>query len=412
MHLDHPFNSGPGRIHAVRLNHGVVEEVRPGQLIRTVGISGATKDNTKNDWEDITVDDSGNIWVFAHNAGALFSAAEVDPAASSSTSLDRLIAAPNGGNAETIFSFGGSLYWVNKVDPATTRTRMWKKALPSGAWTEVGPIEEPPGGFGSKNRICGGDVSDDGRRVAIVNKEAVYVYDGASPEDAVSRPPVWTIRHTEGSLTESLSFVPGTYDLYLGGEEGWLKFLPADAYGPGAPTPAPQPEPTPDPAPDPEPSPMPTGPVAFEPAADARVIKSDPNRNFGKSSRLIADRSPATETFVRFDVSGLDAPVASARLRLYAEDKSSNGPEVYATAGGWAETAITWNNRPGRTGGRLANAGSVAAGRYVEWDVTGHVTGDGTYSFAVVADSRDGTDFKSKENGSNLPQLVVDLVEP
>jgi hypothetical protein len=425
MHVDHPFNNGGARVSAVRLNNGVVEEIRPGSLISTVKVSGATSDNTKNDWEDITVDGSGNIWVFAHNAAKIFSAPEVDPASASSTPLGTTIGAPNGGNSETLFWHGGALYWVNKVDPATTRTRMWKKAMPSGNWAEVGAIAEPAGGFGSTNRICGGDVSADGRRVAIVNKVAVYVYEGTSPEDAVSRPPKWTIRHNEGSLTESLAFVPGTYDLYMGGEEGWLKYLPAAAYSPGtaatttttaaptttttmAPTTTTT-APTTTTTTAPTPTTPGTGAATFTPAADARILKKYPSRNYGSSSALMVDGSPEAETLVKFNVSGVSGRVVSARLRLYATNASVNGPKAYPVGSAWSETGVTWYKRPARTGGALADSGTIGTGSYTDWDVTSLVAGDGTYSFSLVPDSADGADFRSREAGSNRPQLVIQL---
>lgn len=414
MHVDHPFNSGGARVSAVRLRNGVVEEIRPGAFVNTVKVSGATQDNTKNDWEDITVDGSGNMWVFAHNAASIFSAREVDPTSATSTSLGSIISAPNDGNSETLFWHGDALHWVSKVDPATTRTRMWRKAMPSGSWVDAGAFTEPSGGFGAENRICGGDVSDDGRRVAIVNKVAVYVYEGSSPQDAISRPPKWTIRHNEGSLTESLAFVPGTYDLYMGGEEGWLKFLPAAAYSPGTATTTTAPPTTTTTTTTAPPTTTTTAPpttttssVTFAPVADSRVMKKYPARNYGKSSALGVDDSPEAETLVRFDVSGVGGPVTSARLRLYATNASVNGPKAYPVGSAWSETGVTWERRPAPTGGAIADTGKIGSGRYVEWDVTSLVTGDGTYSFSLIPDSADGADFRSREAGSNRPQLVI-----
>jgi hypothetical protein len=420
MHVDHPFNSGGARLSAVRLRDGVVEEIRAGAFVNTVKVNGATQDNTKNDWEDITVDGSGNMWVFAHNAASIFSAKEVDPAWAASTTLGSIIGAPNDGNSETLFWHGDALYWVNKVDPATSRTRMWKKAMPSGSWVDAGAVAEPSGGFGAENRICGGDVSDDGRRVAIVNKVAVYIYEGSSPQDAISRPPRWTIRHNEGSLTESLAFVPGTYDLYMGGEEGWLKFLPAAAYSPGTPTTTTAPPTTTTTAPPTTTttappttttttSPPSTTPLTFAPTADSRVMKKYPARNFGKDSALGVDNSPEAETLVRFTVSGAGGPITSARLRLYATNASVNGPKAYPVGSAWSETGVTWERRPTRTGGAIADSGTIGVNRYIEWDVTSLVTGDGTYSFSLVPDSADGADFRSRESGSNRPQLVIRL---
>jgi sugar lactone lactonase YvrE len=119
------------------------------------------------------------------------------------------------------------------------------------------------------------------------------------------------------------------------------------------------------------------------------------------------DSSPLTESFLAFSVSGVDGPVSSARLRAWVKDSSANGPVAYLSVSGWNESGITWNNKPARTSGPLANAGKVSSGTWVEWDVTAAVGGNGVYSFNLVADSSDGTDLASREAGSNRPQLVV-----
>jgi hypothetical protein len=142
--------------------------------------------------------------------------------------------------------------------------------------------------------------------------------------------------------------------------------------------------------------------------ADARVAAASPGTNYGASSRLEVDTSPQTESYLRFTVSGVEGAVTSARLRAWVTNSSANGPEVYRSAITWGESTITWNNRPARSGGVVADAGPVGSGSWVEWNVTSAVTGDGTYSFNLVGDSSDGTDLASKEAGSsNRPQLVV-----
>ncbi|MGH8992732.1 MAG: DUF7594 domain-containing protein [Acidimicrobiia bacterium] len=141
--------------------------------------------------------------------------------------------------------------------------------------------------------------------------------------------------------------------------------------------------------------------------ADARVASANPATNYGSSSRLEVDTSPQTESFLRFTVSGVEGTVTSTRLRAWVTDSSGNGPEVYRSGTGWVESTITWNNRPARSGGVVADAGAVSSGSWVEWNVTSAVTGNGTYSFNLVGDSSDGTDLASKEAGSTRPQLVV-----
>jgi hypothetical protein len=157
-------------------------------------------------------------------------------------------------------------------------------------------------------------------------------------------------------------------------------------------------------------TPAPPGAATFGPDADAKVVKGSPNTNFGAATALEADSSPATESFLRFTVAGVTGTVTRARLRLYATDSTSNGPALYRSDPNtaWTEGGITWNTRPDRAGGAVANLGKISSGRYIEYDVTGAVAGNGTYTFNLVPEASDGTDFRSREASSNRPELVVE----
>jgi hypothetical protein len=145
--------------------------------------------------------------------------------------------------------------------------------------------------------------------------------------------------------------------------------------------------------------------LTFPAAADAHVLQSNPTTNYGALSRLDVD-SPGQESYLRFTVSGVSGPVQSARLRLFVTNGTSNGPSLYLTGSSWTETGITWNNRPPPAGGAVANSGSFPSNTWVEFDLTGAITGDGAYNFVLQPDSSDGATFYSRE-GSSPPQLVV-----
>jgi chitodextrinase len=142
--------------------------------------------------------------------------------------------------------------------------------------------------------------------------------------------------------------------------------------------------------------------------ADARVAESSPSRNFG-ASYLRADggSDPDVETYLRFTVGAVASPVQRAVLRVYAYSYTADGPEVYPTVISWSETTIAWTGRPVRTGGAIAQKGTIRSNSWVEYDVTPAVSGAGTYSFVLATTSSDGVNMNSRESSSEQPQLVI-----
>jgi glucose/arabinose dehydrogenase/chitodextrinase len=151
------------------------------------------------------------------------------------------------------------------------------------------------------------------------------------------------------------------------------------------------------------------GTKTFSPVADARVQEANPTTNYGTATtlRTSAGSNPDVESYLKFDVSDIPAPVKTAVLRVTPQALSWNGPGVRSAAGGWTETGITWNNRPARGATLLGNKGILW--QTVDYDVKSLVTGNGTVSFALTADSSYATDFGSREHGtaSERPQLIV-----
>ena len=170
--------------------------------------------------------------------------------------------------------------------------------------------------------------------------------------------------------------------------------------------PSPTPTNTPTITPTPTNTPVTTG-LILPAVADARVLQSNPDTNYGTLVRLDVD-SPGERSYIRFSVSGVTGAVQSATLRLYVTNASSDGPSLYATDNSWTETSLTWNNQPGSTGGVVANIGSAPDESWVEYNLTGHVTSNGTYSFVLMPDSSDGIRFESRE-GNPPPELVLSL---
>jgi len=151
--------------------------------------------------------------------------------------------------------------------------------------------------------------------------------------------------------------------------------------------------------------------LVFKAEADARVEQGNPTANTGTSDYLevVKANNRSVESYIRFTVSGISDEIQSARLRVYSTtDTSQNGPAVYVADSAWAETEVTWDKRPRRMGDASDNKDITKRYSWVEYDVTALITGDGTYSFMLAADSDDGVRFSSRES-SNGPQLIITL---
>src|SRR4051794_36373132 len=79
--------------------------------------------------------------------------------------------------------------------------------------------------------------------------------------------------------------------------------------------------------------------LSFTPSGDAYVDANQPTKNFGKTTTLNADNSPQRQSYLKFDVAGLNgAKIQSAKLRLYNADPSNSGGTVAALAStAWTE---------------------------------------------------------------------------
>jgi PKD repeat protein len=150
--------------------------------------------------------------------------------------------------------------------------------------------------------------------------------------------------------------------------------------------------------------------LTFTPVADATIKKSLPTSNYGSSTILEADNSPVEQFLVKFTVSGVGAgTVTSAKLRLYNVNGSNKGGAIRrVTNPNWSEATVTWNNQPAVDSTVLVSLGAVSSGRWYEVNLTGHVTGDGDWSFHVSTTSSDGADYRSREGpAATRPQLIV-----
>ncbi|MDQ3864667.1 MAG: DNRLRE domain-containing protein, partial [Actinomycetota bacterium] len=152
-----------------------------------------------------------------------------------------------------------------------------------------------------------------------------------------------------------------------------------------------------------------TNTSTFAPVADAYVNASTPDTNYGAATQLSADGDPVKISYLRFDVSGLPSggTVTSAKLRLYVNNETPDGPGVRNINTRWEENTVTWNTRPSIDETSIVgDLGAITLGSWVEIDVTPMITGNGTFNLALTQPNTDGSGFHSRE-GANKPQLVV-----
>jgi acid phosphatase type 7 len=147
--------------------------------------------------------------------------------------------------------------------------------------------------------------------------------------------------------------------------------------------------------------------VAFDAEADARVEEGHPETNYGGSNlRVDGGADPDVESYLRFNLNGLETTIQSAKLRVYAYSGTGDGPAVSGSEVGWAEPGITWANRSPAVTVPVDDKGQIAANSWVEYDVTPLVNGPGSYSFVLTTSSTDGVDLHSRE-AANRPRLIV-----
>jgi chitodextrinase len=154
--------------------------------------------------------------------------------------------------------------------------------------------------------------------------------------------------------------------------------------------------------------------LTFVPSADATIESANPTRNLGTATTLQADASPVRAFVVKFNVSGVgSASVVEAKLRLHVTNPSNRGGDLRATAAGWNEATVNWQNAPAG-GAVVGSLLRVLQGSWYEISLpAGAISGDGDVAFRVDSPSTDGVDYVSREGSAALrPELVVTVSDP
>jgi hypothetical protein len=146
--------------------------------------------------------------------------------------------------------------------------------------------------------------------------------------------------------------------------------------------------------------------LQFNPVADAFTMANRPTSNMGTANSLRLDTSPQTNSYLRFNVQGLNGTVSQATLRVYVQSSSSLGFNVNQVADNtWGETSINFNNAPA-LGSVVNSSGATTANNYIVVDVTSAVSGNGLVSFGLSTADSSLILLASRESG-NQPELIV-----
>jgi len=157
-----------------------------------------------------------------------------------------------------------------------------------------------------------------------------------------------------------------------------------------------------------EASATPHGILELNPTDDAYVNHKLPDNNYGSENYMAVRSDSASKgrnSFLKFTVSGVSGTVTSAKLKLYSQTVEMSVEAKAVSNTSWTEGAITWNNQP--SAGSTLDTKSPGTATWVEFDVSSHVTGNGTYSFRLSGNVDTGQVFDTKE-ATNKPVLVVD----
>ncbi|MFQ5637076.1 MAG: DNRLRE domain-containing protein [bacterium] len=155
--------------------------------------------------------------------------------------------------------------------------------------------------------------------------------------------------------------------------------------------------------------------VTFIPTDDSFVRSKKPTNRYG-SHDVLRVRQPHSDdvvSYLKFNVTGLSGPVASAKLRLHVTDGSVDGGRIFHASNffkgsnvAWNEKDMTYQTAPVLSGPALVSIGNILVNEVVEIDVTSALSGTGVISFAIRNDANDLATYSSKE-GLFSPELVV-----
>jgi hypothetical protein len=159
-------------------------------------------------------------------------------------------------------------------------------------------------------------------------------------------------------------------------------------------------------------SPAVAGSGAFTATGDAYVSQGNPNATHAGGALKTNSGSGSRWAYLRFDVSGIPAGAtdAAATLKVTAQN-AGTGAKVLAAPCGWAESSLTWNNKPA-PGVQLATAASWVNTQTVSFPVGSAANGPVCYVLQTTPSTQYSWDSRESTNAARRPQLAVTWTDP
>jgi len=142
---------------------------------------------------------------------------------------------------------------------------------------------------------------------------------------------------------------------------------------------------------------------ALAPLADSYAYGRTQNQGDNYGTRIFMNVSGQnndfyTISYLKFEIPDEGLELIGATLHLNNIMTSPGyGGEVYSSGNNWEELTLSWFNKPDATGDMLADLGTVAPSGWAEADVSGAITGPGTYSFRIQSTSGESVSYATKE---------------
>lgn len=142
------------------------------------------------------------------------------------------------------------------------------------------------------------------------------------------------------------------------------------------------------------------GEATFTVAADASVRQGRPDKNYGTYPDLEVELDPQRRSYLKFQISGVQGPIQSAKLKLRAKiDAPSGGTVRVVNDTLWSELGVIYNNAPAYGASPIAQFDAMLENTDYEVEVTSGMQGNRAVSFALVSNNASPARFYSREGG-------------